>query len=163
MGKVNGGGYNSFYDIPKEVTNVDQLAKFLKASGPVFNILKSLFGLNKNRHTGTSSKRDSEKIIHYGIENYLWQPDVEEKTHSDVIYKLITELKEEDRLILLSRLESLNGIPKVMSGDENIMLCDTVVGKPKMKIQNKVNIPDPSDYGIDREGMSGEKPMVCNH
>jgi len=163
MGKINGGGYNSFYDIPKEVTNVDQLAKFLKASGPVFNILKSLFGLNKNRHTGTSSKRDSEKIIHYGIENYLWQPDVEEETHSDVIYKLITELKEEDRVMLLGRLEQLKRVLKVAPKDDNITLYDNVVEKPKMRVHNEGDMPDPSDYGIDRETMSEAKPMVCNH
>jgi len=156
MNKVNGGGRNGFYDIPEEVNNVDSLAKFLKASGPVFNILKSLFGLRKNRHTGTSSVRDSEKIIHYGIENYIWQEDTKENTHSDVIYKLITELEEKDRVRLLGRLESLKEISKITEKDSDVLLCGNAI-KPTMKVHGRVSVSNPSNYGTVHDTMLDSK------
>ena len=97
MSKNNNGGRNSFYDIPETVTNVDSLAKHLKATGPMFNVLKSLFGLNQNRHKGTNSSRDSKKMLHYSIENLLWQNDYKDKDIADVFHELYTEMSSDQR------------------------------------------------------------------
>jgi len=93
----NNGGRNSFYDIPSNVKNVDDLAKYLKANGPVFNVLKSLFGLNKKRHTGTSSVRDSKKMLHYSIQNLLWQNEYRNRDVADVFYELYLEMSPEEQ------------------------------------------------------------------
>jgi len=93
----NNGGRNNFYNIPKTVFNVDSLARHLKLSGAGFNILKSLFGINKSRHSGTDTLRDSKKIIHYGIENLLAQLEDPKLTHADILSNLYKELSKRDK------------------------------------------------------------------
>jgi len=65
MSNKNNGGNNSFYDIPVWVKNADDLNEYLRATGPLSNITKSLFSTLGARHSGTDARRDAKKILHY--------------------------------------------------------------------------------------------------
>ena len=99
MENNNNGGINEFYAIPEWVTDVDDLSEHLDSTGFQFNILKSLFGMNKHRHSGTSNLRDSKKMIHYSIKNYLQciRKENIKATYNDVLIGLINELPEKSR------------------------------------------------------------------
>lgn len=60
------GSKTSFYDIPRWVKDVDDLAEYLDLRGDEFNCLKALFGISLGaRHEGTSPLRDAKKLDHY--------------------------------------------------------------------------------------------------
>jgi len=97
--KNNSGLKNNFYVIPEYVKDVDDLSEFLNLDGFGFNILKSLFGLNKSRHNGTSPSRDSEKMLHYSIKNLLKLMRTKDKkiTVGDVLIQVIDKLDDVDK------------------------------------------------------------------
>ena len=100
MSKNNSGGLkNDFYKIPDYVKDADDLSEYLKLDGFGFNILKSLFGLNRSRHIGTSPVRDSEKMIHYSLKNLLKLMRTKNKdlTIGDVLILVINKLDDEDK------------------------------------------------------------------
>lgn len=105
MKKKNSGGSTSFYDIPKYVHNVDSLARYLKITGPLFNILKSIFSVKGDRHSGTDKRRDAKKMVHYAIEHLMWVEDElnnksidgEPISRADVMAELMLELNDSDR------------------------------------------------------------------
>jgi len=90
----NNGGNNTFYDIPQWVKNVDDLSEYLNATSAMGNVLKSLFGMNKSRHAGTSADRDAKKILHYGVRILLWlkRPQNENIEDVDLLIELYKEL-----------------------------------------------------------------------
>jgi len=98
----NNGGRNPFYTIPNNVTDVDSLARFVKANPAIFNILKSTFGINEARHNGTDCKRDSKKILHYAIDNLMWVDN--NITIPDIIVQLIQEATEDNQSEIMNRL-----------------------------------------------------------
>ena len=93
------GGKTDFYNIPNWVKDVDDLAEFLNLDGFLFNILKSMFGINKNRHEGTNSERDSRKLIHYSIRNYLkiMRNNYRDYDVTNVYAELYTKLSDEEK------------------------------------------------------------------
>lgn len=95
----NSGLKNNFYVIPEYVKDVDDLSEFLNLNGFGFNILKSLFGLNKSRHNATSPIRDSEKMVHYSIKNLLKLLRTKNKklTVGDILIDVIDKLDELDK------------------------------------------------------------------
>lgn len=108
MSKEQSGGNNSFYDIPAWVKNADDLNEYLRATGPLSNITKSLFSTLGTRHAGTSPRRDAKKIIHYAVRHLLWidRPEALNGDISDVdvITELISELPKIKRGELVERL-----------------------------------------------------------
>ncbi|RLF27508.1 MAG: hypothetical protein DRN14_05345 [Thermoplasmata archaeon] len=105
------GGSNNFYDIPDWVENVDDLNEYLKSTGPMSNILKSLFSSLGERHKGTSERRDAKKILHYSIRHLLWLDRREDKslTELDILAELIAELPKIKRGELLERVLTKHG------------------------------------------------------
>lgn len=95
------GGKHNFYDIPPYVHNVDSLCQYLKATGPIFNIVKGCFSVKGDRHSGTDALRDAKKIVHYAIrhqldtELYLNNNLLSEK---DIYLQLINKLPDEDKV-----------------------------------------------------------------
>lgn len=60
------GSKTSFYDIPSWVKDVDDLAEHWGLKGDEFNCLKAIVGISLGaRHSGTSPKRDANKLLHY--------------------------------------------------------------------------------------------------
>ncbi len=108
--EITGGGNNTFYDIPEWVKNADDLNEYLKATGPISNIVKSLFSTLGSRHKGTNSLRDAEKMLHYSVRHILWlkrqeQNDIEDV---DILAKLYSELS-------LDKQKKFNKITKTRS------------------------------------------------
>jgi len=105
----NSGGNNSFYDIPEWVENADDLNDHLQSSGPLSNIVKSLFSNIGVRHKGTSLRRDAKKILHYAIRHLMWVDRAESGnpvSSVEVITELIAELSHEKKMILVSKMAS---------------------------------------------------------
>jgi len=61
----NDGGKNSFYEIPSEVKDVDDLCEYLELNFFMGNILKSLWVKKGKRHEATDEKREAKKRVHY--------------------------------------------------------------------------------------------------
>jgi len=93
----NNGLTNNFYKIKSFVKDVDDLSESLNLDGFQFNILKSLFGLNKSRHNGTSPLRDSNKILHYGIKNLVKYHRDKDKDISDILSEVINHMDKDIR------------------------------------------------------------------
>jgi len=91
----NNGLTNDFYKIKEWVVDVDDLAESLNLDGYQFNILKSLFGLNKSRHNGTTPLRDSNKMLHYSIKNLVKYYRETDKDISDIISEVINNLDDD--------------------------------------------------------------------
>jgi hypothetical protein len=106
--KEASGGNNSFYDIPEWVKNADDLNEYLKSTGPLSNIVKSLFSNIGSRHAGTSLRRDAKKILHYAVRHLLWvdREGNEDKSADEVavIAELISELSLEKKTRLLKEI-----------------------------------------------------------
>ena len=61
----NDGGKNSFYAIPEDVKDVDDLCEYLELNFYMGNILKSLWANKGNRHEATDEMREAKKRLHY--------------------------------------------------------------------------------------------------
>lgn len=100
----NNGLQNNFYKIKFWVKDVDDLAESLTLDGYQFNILKSLFGLNKSRHDGTSPLRDSNKMLHYSIKNLVRYHRDKDKDVSDIIAEVINAMDVDDKIKIKEKI-----------------------------------------------------------
>jgi len=95
----NDGFKNEFYKLKKYVKDVDTLAESLGLSGFNFNVLKSLFGINKSRHNGTTPERDLNKMLHYSMRSNIEFRRKKDETYSeaDIVFLMYTKLDKKEK------------------------------------------------------------------
>ena len=61
----NNGGKTDYYQMPTHIKDADDFAEWRNMNFNQGNILKAVWTFNTERHSGTNTVRDLNKIIHY--------------------------------------------------------------------------------------------------